>query len=93
MLLQVSLDIPKLVQELIVHQDLYVLYVIVGFIGPLELLLRLPGVDALQNTKASEVFQGELQLPNGLASSQILGLLATGALFYFLPHSINAKKY
>jgi hypothetical protein len=45
----VGLEEPELLEEAVVHEDLQVLHVVVGLVAPLELLLRLPRVYALEN--------------------------------------------
>ena len=58
---------------------------VVGFGGSLEFLGRLPGVDALEDTQFSEVFEGELQLADGLGSGDVLDDLSSFSGFDF-PH-------
>ena len=59
---------------------------VVGFVGSLELVLGLTGVDTLQDRQSTEVLKCELQLADGLGAGQILGLLSLSSLLYSLSH-------
>lgn len=48
--------------------------------GTLDLLLWLPRVDALEDAEASELSEPQLQLPDGLCASEVLGGIALDAL-------------
>ena len=84
--LDVRLDLPELIEELVMHQDLQVLQVIVGLVRPLELLLRLSRVDALQNAQSPEILESELELPDCLGTRQVLRLLSLLTLLDLLRH-------
>jgi len=87
-LLCVCFQVSELHEEFVVHEDLEVFHVVVGFVAALELLLGFSGVYALQNAKSSEVFQSQLKLPNCFGSSQVLGFLTLLTLRYFFTHVI-----
>ena len=59
---------------------------IVRLVGSLELLLRLAGIDTLQDADPSKVFQSELELADGLGAGQVLRLLSLLSLLDLLSH-------
>jgi len=87
-LLEVSLDLSELVEELVVLEDLQVLHVVVGLSGTFEFFLGLSGIHTLQDAEASEVLERQLQLADGLGTGQVLRLLSLLALLDFLRHYV-----
>lgn len=67
-------------------EDLQVLQMVVSFVGALHLLGRFTRIDSLQNAEPSEVLQGKLQAPDGLAAGDILGNGAFLTSFKFFYH-------
>ncbi len=86
MLLHVGLDLSELRQQLVVHENLQVLLMIVSLVSPFELLLGLTGIDALQDAEASEVFKRQLKLAYGFRAGKVLGMLSFLPLLDFLAH-------
>mmetsp|Transcript_2800 Transcript_2800/g.10397 ORF Transcript_2800/g.10397 Transcript_2800/m.10397 type:complete len:249 (-) Transcript_2800:154-900(-) len=69
----IGLDVPEHLEQGLVEQERQVLDMVVRLVRPLWLLSRLPGVDPLQDTKAAELREAELQLPQRLRPRQVLG--------------------
>jgi len=78
------LDLPELVEQLVVLKDFQVLHVIVRLVVALKLLLGLAWVDAFQDAQLSEVLKRQLHLANCMASGEVLGCFALDTLFDFL---------
>ena len=62
--LQMRLDISKLLQQIVVLQDLDVLDVVVCLFVTFELLIGRAWVDSFKDAKLAEVLQAELQSSN-----------------------------
>lgn len=50
-----KMDLPALLQQRLVEQEVDVFDMVVGLVLPMHLLLGLAGVDALENAQAPEV--------------------------------------
>ena len=86
MLLQMRFDVSEFLQELIMHQNLQILHVIIGLVGPFQLLLRLSWVQSLEDAEPSEIFERELHLPDRLTSCEVLSGFTLSSFLYFLAH-------
>ena len=57
MLLEMSLDQPEFLEQLVVLKDFQIFDMVVGFVVSFKLLSWLSWVDAFKNTKLSEVLE------------------------------------
>lgn len=79
----------EFVEQLVVLQNLEVLYMEVGFVVAFELLLWLSGVDSFENAQSAEVFKRDLHVTDGIRPRFVLGGLALDTSFNLANHFYN----